>query len=509
MYNAKSCPSFGSENLIENFANEYLRSYRDIRSTISQKSANIAACPSISKSLSERENDNVPILVDEKSETRQTEKYKDDKIVSAITEKTENDLKEENSHAYIEETRVLERLFELEKSSENPKQREEKKRAFSLLDIFLSMSVIGPLVIGFWRGIWTWMDLHRELFPGWFCFIFGTVLHAIYTIFKSRFHDTYMNKWRKLNAHKRLPYRVLRILYTHTFGVACITHWRGGWIIIDAYLLTHMWITMCLTCLLLTCLAILRCVRNLIATPMIILIDRPSCVFQFPTRYNVNTRDWSLYLLDCAFSVGVVGTLVVFVWRGVWIFFDIYLFPENPKYSAVGSLTIGYFIVAVTFCLQPLMRYVCAHLQGLIRLIIADAFLLLSFLGTVNVWRGIWNALDLWLLPDNLELSCWITHVGCFVFLVLLNCSNTILVRGVYIDAEEEEGKCVVFPCHYLRLFFKIEREKKQARQQKLLVASQDFDDHSDVNGKDGENGILLSNSTTTAAIATNADSPV
>jgi len=38
-------------------------------------------------------------------------------------------------------------------------------------------------------------------------------------------------------------------------------------------------------------------------------------------------------------------------------------------------------------------------------------------------------------------------------------------------------------------------------------MASQDFDDHSDVNGKDGENGILLSNSTTTAAIAANADS--
>jgi len=93
MYNAKSCPSFGNESLIENFTNKYLQSCRDIRSTISQKSVNIAACPSISKSLSEHENDNVPILIDEKSETRQTEKCKDDKIVSSITEKTENDLK--------------------------------------------------------------------------------------------------------------------------------------------------------------------------------------------------------------------------------------------------------------------------------------------------------------------------------------------------------------------------------------------------------------------------------
>lgn len=127
------------------------------------------------------------------------------------------------------------------------------------------------------------------------------------------------------------------------------------------------------------------------------------------------------------------------------------------KYNTRNVLqAIGYSIVAVTFCLQPLMRYVCARLQGLVLLVVADVFLLLSFLGTVNVWRGIWNALDLWLLPDNPELSCWITHIGCFILLVLLNCSNTILVRGVYIDAEEEAGKCVVFPCHYLRLFFKV-----------------------------------------------------
>lgn len=61
-----------------------------------------------------------------------------------------------------------------------------------------------------------------------------------------------------------------------------------------------------------------------------------------------NTRDWSLYLLDCAFSVGVVGTLVVFVWRGVWMLFDIYLFPENPEYSAVGSLVRTIFFESIT-----------------------------------------------------------------------------------------------------------------------------------------------------------------
>ena len=133
-----------------------------------------------------------------------------------------------------------------------------------------------------------------------------------------------------------------------------------------------------------------------------------------------------------------------------------YIYLNNWR---VQLQAIGYVIVTMTFSLQPLMRYACARLQGLARLIVADCFLLLSFLGTVNVWRGIWNVLDLWLVPDNQEMSCWITHVGCFVFLVLLNCSNSILVRGVYIDAEEDDGKCVVFPCPYLRLFFKVSGE--------------------------------------------------
>lgn len=46
---------------------------------------------------------------------------------------------------------------------------------------------------------------------------------------------------------------------------------------------------------------------------------------------------------------------------------------------------------------------------------------------------------------------------------------------------------------------FQIEREKKQARQQKLLI------DHTDVNEKDSENGTLLPN--TVSIIPVNADS--
>lgn len=39
-----------------------------------------------------------------------------------------------------------------------------------------------------------------------------------------------------------------------------------------------------------------------------------------------------------------------------------------------------------------------------------------------------------------------------------------MLVRGVYVDAEEPAGQCVIFPVYYIRLFFQKERTRKQKR---------------------------------------------
>ncbi|XP_043804316.1 uncharacterized protein LOC122721104 isoform X1 [Apis laboriosa] len=437
-----------------------------------------------SKDIEQSEDSNISDM-DERNEEKELQKLKESKV-------NEDDRVKSDSKIDLVDRKL-----------------KKKKRILSVIDVFLSLNFITPMTIGFWRGTWTLMDIYKDKFPGLFIFFMGLLVHINFAIMKNFIHTCIIKIWKKKTWLSKIYCKSLQILYTYIFGIACNMHWKGSWIIFDYFFLNHIWLIVGVITLIMISLMILRSFRNILAPPVMIAVDKLIFVFYFPTRYKLNTRDWSLYLLDCAFSVGVVGTLVVFVWRGVWILFDLYLFPDNHEYSAIGSLAIGYVIVTMTFSLQPLMRYACARLQGLARLIVADCFLLLSFLGTVNVWRGIWNVLDLWLVPDNPEMSCWITHVGCFVFLVLLNCSNSILVRGVYIDAEEDDGKCVVFPCHYLRLFFKIEREKKEARRQNLLVASKDFRPRPDGNPKDTENGALLPNSTATTILPTNPESLV
>lgn len=72
-------------------------------------------------------------------------------------------------------------------------------------------------------------------------------------------------------------------------------------------------------------------------------------------------------------------------------------------------------------------------------------------------------------------MSDLLSHGVSFIFLAMLNCSNSVLVRGVYIDAEEPAGQCVIFPVYYIRLFFQKERLKKQRR---MLDAVEKGDQH-------------------------------
>lgn len=55
----------------------------------------------------------------------------------------------------------------------------------------------------------------------------------------------------------------------------------------------------------------------------------------------------------------------------------------------------------MTFGLQPLLKWACDRLTGFWRLAVADVFLFFGFVGTVNVWRGLWNVLDIYFLPGK------------------------------------------------------------------------------------------------------------
>ncbi|XP_050089561.1 uncharacterized protein LOC126573456 isoform X2 [Anopheles aquasalis] len=331
-----------------------------------------------------------------------------------------------------------------------------------LLNNIYAALVIGPLVIGFWRGTWNLMDEllfpHDELWRMVVLMVFGNGGHLLFMLLQDK-----LTEWLDVHEHPVAFYCWSR-LYTYVYGAMCVATWRGGWILIDHFTTPpDLLFFIEASIVVLLVLGTVNSFCNVAGAPFV--NDSPSGYFNVPTYFKAKgSKDPGLYVMDCMFSVLVIGTLVVFVWRGLWVLLDLKLYPEDQGTSAWASVLIGYGVTGVTFSLQPLMRWTCDRLTGFWRVVVADCFLFFSFIGTINVWRGVWQALDTFFLPDQKLLSNWITHGASLLLLILLNCSNSVLVRGVYIDAEEPAGQCVVFPVYYIRLFFQKERNKKQRR---------------------------------------------
>ncbi|CAH0396169.1 unnamed protein product [Bemisia tabaci] len=335
----------------------------------------------------------------------------------------------------------------------------------SFLDILMTTLVISPLVISYWRGTWFLMDIY--LFPespmrtALASIAIGFLPIFVFTLLQGAFAD-----WLHPSKHRLLWYGASR-LYTAAFGVACVNSWRGVWKTLDLYTGLETFEVSATTLFGVLFLLCIKCLRNISAVPFAIVTDRPEGYFAVPTMFKTSPKDNNivLYSLDCFFSVFIIGSLLVFVWRGAWTLIDIFLFPGDPVFSAWYSLVIGYIVVFTTFALQPVVKKLVKKLEGFWRLCIVDAYLIFSFTGTINVWRGIWNLLSAYFIPSSPTTAAWVCHVGCFILLILINSSNSVLVRGVYVDAEEEGSKCVDFPCYYLRLFFLARRKKHLLRQ--------------------------------------------
>jgi hypothetical protein len=104
------------------------------------------------------------------------------------------------------------------------------------------------------------------------------------------------------------------------------------------------------------------------------------------------------FCADVLFSVGVVGSLVVFVWRGLWVVMDDVLLPGTPT-SYFASLGIGYAIFLLCFVLQSPAAQTSARLPLIPRIIFEDVFVFGANFGAVNVWRGGWLLLNHYFVP--------------------------------------------------------------------------------------------------------------
>ncbi|KAK2586638.1 hypothetical protein KPH14_011685 [Odynerus spinipes] len=196
---------------------------------------------------------------------------------------SKNRLKDEKfDEEMLQERQPFKGKNEINYENEETQLSKKEKYILTLIDSVISTTIIGPLVIGFWRGTWGLMDLHYDMFPSWLCFTFGIAMHTMFAFMKYQLYD-HVNKRNKKSLLSSIQCQSLRITYTYVFGVMCNMHWRGIWIMPNEYFHISEWITASVTTLFFGALVTLRCTRNLLAPPFSVAIDNYSHLFLFPS----------------------------------------------------------------------------------------------------------------------------------------------------------------------------------------------------------------------------------
>lgn len=97
------------------------------------------------------------------------------------------------------------------------------------LDTFFASLVIGPLVVGYWRGTWNlsaeYFFPHNKLQSAFASLTMGILGHLLFTIFQDTFKGLF-----NPNQH-RLSFYIGSRLYTSIFAIICVNTWRGGWMV--------------------------------------------------------------------------------------------------------------------------------------------------------------------------------------------------------------------------------------------------------------------------------------
>lgn len=155
-----------------------------------------------------------------------------------------------------------------------------------LLDNLFSAFVAGPLVVCYWRGTWNLMG--EYIYPSdvptslMISLAIGVVGHLIFNIFQGALR-THLNA----DKHRLLFYFTSR-LYTEIYGTICVNTWRGGWEIINLYTTHNVLYVVLITLGCAVLLALLRGLRNVTASPFVVVSDSRQEYFDVPTYFKLS-----------------------------------------------------------------------------------------------------------------------------------------------------------------------------------------------------------------------------
>ena len=149
------------------------------------------------------------------------------------------------------------------------------------------------------------------------------------------------------------------------------------------------------------------------------------------------------YCIDHIFSQVVIVSVVTVVWRSLWNIFNDALLPDNPVMSDLATLLGGHVLTILSMALQTPVKNLSARLDSKClgwRLIVDFANTLVAIVAVIAVWRGYWNLIEKYVMPDPVN-GGWFCHVVGYFGDLIVGCSSSLYAYSYLIDGSGKEGE--------------------------------------------------------------------
>jgi len=327
-------------------------------------------------------------------------------------------------------------------------------------DMMICYSIIGPLVVAFWRGTWGMYDhiMDHLLFDNNYVMSNGYALFAgsILTLLIDMFHHNLREMAGELGS---LRHNVARHLFSLLWGFSDILFWKGIWDQIDhtaGYGSTQAASTLLIG---LTVLLLFGRVKSALSMPIGIVVDYPDEHIHADTVLNSCPRDPVARRIADVASSRVMEAGVVLLWHGIWSFMDLFLEDEviglglEHKEAGLASLMAGWLAGPIILLLHlPLLSLsVSVPPESQLLRFLCLLFTVFNTMVTIGCFRGTWHLLDVHFLPpdgdhadhDVTLLSLGVGWIIAFLGLLAFRCMSC-LHAGAFRD-NPEDGISVTF----------------------------------------------------------------
>jgi hypothetical protein len=312
-----------------------------------------------------------------------------------------------------------------------------------------SMVIVAPLVIMFWRGIWDLLDvLVYPDFPaddspnnssrmeksGLVCVLLGITTRIVLDL--AKFHLGEFLKSKPGFVSSSGGY-----LFTLVYAAAGVSFWRGVWEVMRFDIGERQ---MQLTIMLVGGVSVLlfsSVGSTLVSTPLAICQDKHENIFMVATFFQRTPENKRWFVTDVLFTNMIVRVLIVMCWWSLWSLEGNVLIPNligiKDTDVAYDSFLVGYILTCIVAILdRMLVNYPFSkqYINKPIRVLI----ILLAFIASVNVWRGVWSIYDNYLFPQVTPvLNYGFSALLAYLALALLNLSHTICNDNIVWDPVE------------------------------------------------------------------------